>query len=226
MYIGDKNVLKMQSSIIEDYKSDIAKYTIGSEKAKARACFDSIPFQLGKDNKKFQYKYISKGGRSSTYEGSIQWLIDAGIVLKCNNLSIPKIPLVTHKRINAYKLYLSDIGLLVAMLGEESQTNILFGDLGISKGAIYENVVANMLNHLNYPLYYFERDTKLEIDFIIIKNHEVTGVEVKSSDNTQSKSLKSFLLNHGGEKGIKLSSRNIYKEQNEIRLPLYMTMFL
>ncbi len=86
-------VLTAQNRILDDYQSDIAKYASGSEKVKAKECFSSIPNQLGKDNKKFQYKYVSKGGRSSTYEGSIQWLIDAGIVLKCNNITTPKIPL-------------------------------------------------------------------------------------------------------------------------------------
>jgi len=219
-------VLSNQKRIIEDYRSDIAKYTIKKDKVRARECFESIPFQLGKDNKKFQYKNVSKGGRSSIYESSVQWLIDAGIVLKCNNLVVPKIPLNTYRRVDAYKLYLSDIGLLVSMLGSDAQTKILFGDLGISKGAIYENVVGNLLHQLGYDLYYFEKGSKLEIDFIIIKDSMVTGVEVKSADNTQAKSLKSFMENHGGEKAVKLSSKNLYYNQKENRIPLYMIMFL
>ena len=228
-FINNKDynqVLKNQNRILEDYRSDIAKYATKKEKVKARECFESIPFQLGKDNKKFQYKYVSKGGRSSIYETSIQWLIDAGIVLKCNNLSKPEIPLITNKRIDAFKLYFSDIGLLVSMLGESAQTKILFGDLGVSKGAVYENVIAALLKQNGYDLYYFEKDTRFEIDFIIEKDNEVTGIEVKSGDNTRSKSLKSFINNYFGDKAIKLSTKNCYFTEKEIRLPLYMIMFI
>lgn len=219
-------VIENQKSIIEDYRSDIAKYSTGSEKVRARECFESIPFQLGKDNKKFQFKYVKKGGRSSIYESSVQWLIDSGIVLKCNNLIKPEIPLISYKRIDSYKLYLSDIGLFVSMLGIEAQTKILLGDLGISKGAIYENVIASILARKEYDLYYYEKNSTLEIDFVIVKDHLVTGIEVKSADNTKSKSFNSFLKTHGGDQGIKLSSKNIYVKDKEIRIPLYMSMFL
>lgn len=219
-------VLENQKRILADYQSDIAKYANGSEKARARECFESIPFQLGKDNKKFQYKYISKGGRSAVYDSSIQWLIDAGIALKCNNIIKPEIPLVSYKRVDAFKLYVSDIGLLVSMLGTEAQTKILFGELGISKGAIFENAIACVLTQSGHELYYYEKNTTLEIDFILIKDHQVTGIEVKSAANTQSKSLDSFIKFHGGNKGIRLSSKNLYFNENELRIPLYMAMFL
>jgi uncharacterized protein len=219
-------VLKNQERILDDYRSDIAKYASGNEKARARECFESIPFQLGKDNKKFQYKYVSKGGRSAIYDSGIQWLIDAGIALKCNNIIKPEIPLVSYKRIDAFKLYVSDIGLLVSMLGMEAQTKILFGELGISKGAIFENAIACLLAQNGHELYYYEKNTTLEIDFIVVIDHLVTGIEVKSADNTQSKSLYSFLEFHGGDQGIKLSSKNLSFHDKELRIPLYMTIFL
>lgn len=228
-YIETKDfnkVFNTQRRIIDDYRSDIAKYAISSDKVRARECFESIPFQLGKDNKKFQYKYVSKGGRSSKYDASVQWLIDAGIVLKCNNLSIPEFPFTSYKRIDAFKLYVSDIGLLVSLLGMDAQSKILLGELGISKGAIYENAIACMLTHNHLDLYYYEKNSTLEIDFIVSLNNKVTGIEVKSADNIQSKSLNSFIEYHGGNQGIRLSSKNIYAKDNELRLPIYMAMFI
>jgi uncharacterized protein len=219
-------VLKIQKKIVEDYRSDIAKYATSSERVRAREVFDSIPFQLGKDNKKFQYKHISKGGRSSTYEGSIQWLIDAGIVYKCNALSHLEIPLISYKLVDSFKLYMMDIGLLVSMLGIDAQTKLLFDDLGIAKGAVYENVIAVLLKMRGYDLYYYERPSGLEIDFVLSKESNVVAIEVKSGDNTRSKSLQTLLSNQDIDYGMKLSKKNLSVDELIIRLPLYLAMFM
>lgn len=219
-------VYEVQSKILNDYKDDIAKYAQATEKVKARAVFDSIPIQLGKDNKKFQYKYVSKGGRSSMYEESIQWLIDAGIVYKVHALTNLEIPLVSYKNPSSFKLYLMDIGLLVSMLGIEAQTKILLNDLGIAKGAIYENIIAITLKQNDYEPYYYERSSGLEIDFVIVKNTSVVAIEVKSSDNVRSKSLNTIVEQKAVQKGIKISSKNITYDNDIYRVPLYLAMFI
>lgn len=219
-------VNEVQSKILNDYKDDIAKYAQATEKVKARAVFDSIPIQLGKDNKKFQYKYVSKGGRSSMYEESIQWLIDAGIVYKVHALTNLEIPLVSYKNPSSFKLYLMDIGLLVSMLGIEAQTKILLNDLGIAKGAIYENIIAITLKQNDYEPYYYERSSGLEIDFVIVKNTSVVAIEVKSSDNVRSKSLNTIVEQKAVQKGIKISSKNISYDNDIYRVPLYLAMFI
>lgn len=228
-YIANQDyndVFQIQRDIVTDYKSDIAKYANKTDKVKARECFESIPFQLGKDNKKFQYKYVSKVARSSTYDGSIQWLIDAGIIYKCSNLTALDFPLETYKRVNSFKLYLSDTGLLISMLGKETQRLIVQGDLGVSKGAIYENIIGVILKEKEYSLFYFDKLGRLELDFIIYYKNQLTAIEVKSADNTKAKSLVSFYQNYNGKFGIKLSSKNVYSTENELRLPIYFSMFI
>lgn len=228
-YVAHKDfnaVIEIQSRILNDYKSDIAKYATSTEKVKAREVFDSIPFQLGKENKKFQYKYVSKGGRSATYDGSIQWLVDAGIAYRCHALDRLEIPLNSYRRIDTFKIYLFDIGLLVAMLGVDAQTQILTNDLGIAKGAVYENIIAILLKQIGHELYYYEKNSGLEMDFILSKNTKVIALEVKSSDNVKSKSLNSLIANHEVGFGIKLSSKNLSHGEKISRIPLYMAFLL
>jgi uncharacterized protein len=220
------SIFEIQKRILEDYKSDIAKYATSTEKVKAREVFNSIPFQLGKENKKFQYKHVSKGGRSSTYEGSIQWLVDAGITYKCHALVTPEIPLISYKKIDIFKLYMVDIGLLVAMLGVDAQTQILLNHLGIAKGAVYENIIALFLVQQGYDLYYYEKPSGLEVDFIISKEEKVYAIEVKSSDNVKSKSLNYLINNSDVDLGIKLSSKNIHIDDKIARIPLYLALFI
>ncbi|MFA5692944.1 MAG: AAA family ATPase [Acholeplasmataceae bacterium] len=219
-------ILKIQTRILNDYQDDIAKYATKTEKVRAREVFDSIPFQLGKDNKKFQYKYVSKGGRSSTYSGSIQWLMDAGIAYKCNALSNLEIPLPMYKLIDSFKLYIVDIGLLVSMLGVDVQTNILLNDLGIAKGAIYENIIGIILKQNGYNLYYYERRSGLEIDFVISKNNKVIAIEVKSGNNLRSKSLQTLIKEGSIDTSIRLSAKNINKSDKILDLPLYLSIFI
>ncbi|MCK7487731.1 MAG: DUF4143 domain-containing protein [Bacillus subtilis] len=159
-------------------------------------------------------------------KGSIQWLIDAGIVYKCNALSHLEIPLISYKLVDAFKLYTMDIGLLVSMLGIDAQTKLLFDDLGIAKGAVYENVIAVLLKMRGYDLYYYERPSGLEIDFIVSKESSVVAIEVKSGDNTRSKSLQTLLSNQDIDYGVKLSKKNLSIDESIIRLPLYLAMLL
>jgi len=220
------NVLKIQRAIIEDYKDDIAKYAFGNDKAKARNCFLSIPKQLAKDYKKFQYSVVEKGGTSRKFAGSLMWLYDAGIVNFCYNLSIPELPLEGNSKNSEFKVYMCDTGLLIAMLEDGSQANIIKGNLGIYKGAIYENIIADIFTKLGKKLYYFEKSNRLEIDFLIRQEDIAVGVEVKSGDNSKAKSLESLVGFWGVEKGIKLTNGNLGVSDKIETLPLYMALYL
>jgi predicted AAA+ superfamily ATPase len=220
------NVLKIQRGIISDYTDDIAKYAEGAEKAKARACFLSIPKHLSKDYKKFQYSIVERGGTARKFGGSLMWLYDAGIVNFCYNLSVPDLPLEGSAKDDSFKVYMRDTGLLMAMLEEGSLEDIIDGNLGIYKGAIYENIIADIFGKLGKKLYYFEQNGKLEIDFFIRRNNMAAAVEVKSADNTKSKSLYTVFAKYGVKQGIKLSAKNVGSTEFVDSLPLYMAMFL
>jgi len=220
------NVLKIQKGIINDYIDDIAKYAEGAEKAKARACFLSIPKHLAKDYKKFQYSIVERGGTARKYGGSLMWLFDADIINFCYNLSIPELPLEGNARSDIFKVYMRDTGLLMAMLEESSQEDIIDGNLGIYKGAIYENIIADIFSKAGKKLYYFEQNGKLEIDFFIRINKIATAIEVKSADNTKSKSMEAIIAKYGVKHGVKLSTKNVGGTKDFDSLPLYMAMFL
>ncbi|MCL2112286.1 MAG: AAA family ATPase [Clostridiales bacterium] len=228
-FVNESNyasVLEIQKGIIQDYLDDIAKYAEGSEKAKARACFLSIPKNLAKDHKKFQYSTVQKGGSSRKFAGSLMWLYDAGIINFCHNLSIPELPLEGNSKSNEFKVYMHDTGLLMAMLEPGSQRDIIDGNLGIYKGAIYENIIADIFTKLGTKLYYFERTGRIETDFVIRRGGVATAVEVKSADNTKSKSMDALLRYYGVQRGIKLSTKNFGTGDRFESLPLYMAMFL
>jgi predicted AAA+ superfamily ATPase len=219
-------VLRLQRGIISDYTDDIAKYAEGAEKAKARACFLSIPKHLSKDYKKFRYSLVEKGGSSRKFGGSLMWLFDAGIISFCYNLGAPELPLEGNAQSDTFKVYMRDTGLLIAMLDDGSQEDIIDGNLGIYKGAIYENIIADIFTKSGKKLYYYEKDNRLEIDFFIRYNKAATAVEVKSADNTKSKSM-SVVMEYGGVRhGIRLSSKNVGGTETVDSLPLYMAMFL
>lgn len=228
-YISTNNfdlALKKQKMILTGYKNDILKYADDDQKTKIRTCFDSIPSQLAKENKKFKYNLLEKKASKDKYIDALQWLYDAGLINFCYNLSIPEAPLEGNKIRDCFKVYLNDTGLLVAMLDDGTNDEIMSGNLGIYKGAIYENVIAEVFTKLGKNLYYFEKNSTLEIDFFIRHNNVITAVEVKSADNTKSKSLNSVINNYGVKAGIKLSSKNLgTNKENIISLPIYMSAF-
>lgn len=219
-------VLTLQREIVSNYQDDIAKYAQGKEKTKARECFLSIPKQLAKDYKKFQYGLVETKGTSRKFAGSLMWLYDAGIINYCYNLSIPELPLEGNSKNSEFKVYMKDTGLLISMLDEGSNKDIIDGNLGIYKGAIYENIIAEIFTKLGKKLYYFEYRNNIEIDFFIRYQNTATAVEVKSSDNTKAKSMNSIIKNWGVAKGIKLSTKNITENGVVINYPLYMAIFL
>ncbi|GHU54217.1 ATPase AAA [Spirochaetia bacterium] len=219
-------VLKLQRGILSDYTDDIAKYAEGAEKAKARSCFLSIPKQLSKDYKKFQYSLVEKKGTAKKFGGSLMWLYDADIINFCHNLGQPELPLEGNAQNDVFKVYMRDTGLLMGMLEDGSQEDIIDGNLGIYKGAVYENIIADIFGKAEKKLYYFEYRSQIEVDFFIRLNKTAVAVEVKSAENTKSKSMVSIIKNYGVKHGIKLSTRNTSIAKDVDSFPLYMAIFL
>ena len=199
-----RQISQMVSFENEEYKNDISKYAKGSEKTKVRECFLSIPKHLAQDYKKFRYGLVKKNGKAEMYGGSLMWLNDANITSFCYNLSKPESPLEGNASSDIFKVYMKDTGLLMAMLEEGSQREIIDGNLGIYKGAIYENIIADIFTKLGKPLYYFEYNSRFEIDFFVKHKGVVTAVEVKSGENTKAKSLNTVIDNWNVLQGILL----------------------
>lgn len=228
-------VKRIKINILEEYKDDFGKHLNSLEKeyqdtkelTKILEVYNSIPNQLAKENKKFQYSVIEKNARSKDYRDAITYLEDAGIITLCYNLSNLDLPLEGNKIIDQFKIYVNDTGLFVAMLEEDAIYNILTGNLGIYKGAIYENIVADSFIKNNKKLYYFSKSSGLEIDFIIKINGEIIPVEVKARSG-RTKSLKEIINNdkYLTKKGIKLTSNNISIVDNIINYPYYLVFLI
>ena len=186
--------LDLQHQLLVDYENDIVKYAQGLDKAKILSVYRSIPAQLAKENKKFQYSKVSKGGRSKDYMGCVEWLKDAGLINVCECLQFPELPLKGNVDERKYKVYISDTGLLVASLDDESQIDLRANkNLGIYKGALYENFVAEALVKQGYGLYYYSKDNStLEEDFFIRSANELIPVEVKANTN-RAKSMRQLI---------------------------------
>ena len=230
-FIATKNlqsVLKIQRSIVDQYKDDMLKYASAYDKSRIRECFESIPKQLSKENKKFQYSLVRKGGKAAQYSGSLQWIEDAGIIVRCRNLSITELPLDGNAIEDVYKVYMADTGLFTSMLEDGTQADILQGNLYGYKGAIFENLIADIFTKMQRKLYYYRKDSGLEVDFVIRYKGECTLVEVKAS-NGNVKSTKTILAHpekyHVGH-AIKLGDMNIGETGGIVTMPLYMAFLL
>ena len=226
-FLETKNIeltYKVQRNLIAEYEEDMVKYAADEDKSRIRECFGTIPKQLAKDNKKFQYSVVRKGGRSSQYVGSIQWLEDAGIVKRCYNTHITELPLEGNSIKDCFKLYTADIGLLVAMLDYGTQADILRGNLLGYKGAIFENLMADFLCKSGQKLYYFQKDSGLELDFLVRYKGECIVLEVKAKSG-KTKSLRTALKNKNVyhlNSAIKLGQYNVGREGEVLTIPLYM----
>ena len=222
------DVLEEQHSIITGYKEDMVKYAANEDKVRLRAAFDSIPRQLSKENKKFQFSVIKKGARAKEYITGIQWLEDAGIIIRCRNLSITELPLEGNAIEDSFKVYMRDTGLFVSMLEEGTQFDILQGRLYGYKGAIFENLIADIFTKMGRKLYYYRKDSGLEIDFVIRYHSECVLVEVKASTGN-TKSTKT-ILQHPNKyhvyQAIKLGDYNIGEKDGILTLPVYMAFLL
>lgn len=226
-FLDTKNIeliYNKQRNLIAEYEEDMVKYAPNPDKAHIRECFESIPNQLAKENKKFQYSMLKKGGRASQYGGSIQWMEDAGIVRRCYNTQITQLPLEGNAIKDSFKLYTTDIGLFVAMLDYGTQADILKGDLLSYKGAIFENLMADFLCKGGRSLYYFHKDSGLELDFLTRFKGECIPIEVKSTTG-KAKSLNTVLKNeevYNVHNAIKLGNYNVGRSGKVLTIPLYM----
>ena len=221
-------VLAVQRRIVEEYKADMVKYAPAADKPRIRECFDSIPAQLAREYKKFSYAVVRPGGRGRDYAGSLQWIEDAGIIRRCYNTEITELPLDGHKIKSEFKVYMADIGLLVSMLEEGTQSSILQGDLLSYNGAIKENLVADVLGKMGRKLYYFHKDSSIELDFLMRYKGLCTPIECKATTGN-AKSM-STVLKHPEKyhvtNAIKLGDYNIGRKGELLTIPMYMSFLL
>lgn len=205
--------LDVQKQIRLDYEEDVRKYAEGLDQAKIISVYRSIPAQLAKENKKFQFSKLGKNARSREYTGCIEWLIDAGVITECNCLQYPELPLKGNIEESKYKLYYPDTGLLVSALDEEAQEDLRVNkNLGVYKGALYENFVAEAFIKQGLGLFYYKKENStLEEDFFVRTQNDLIPVEVKSNSD-QSKSLSTLIKNENYSDityGIKLGDFNV-----------------
>ena len=205
--------LDLQNQIRLDYEEDVRKYAEGLDQTKIISVYRSIPAQLAKENKKFQFNKVAKNARSREYSGCIDWLKDAGIIMECNCLQFPELPLKGNIEENKYKLYYMDTGLLISSLDEEAQEDLRVNkNLGVYKGALYENFVAEAFVKQGLGLYYYKKENaSLEEDFFVRTQNALVPVEVKANSN-QSKALSTLISNKRYQDisfGIKLGDVNV-----------------
>lgn len=238
-YIKTNNfneVRKVQRRILMSFESDFGthlddNYDIvvdDNARAKILATFNSIPNQLAKDNQKFQYSVISKNAKGREYKSSIEWLENYGLISRCYNLTLPEIPFEFFKVEETFKIYLNDSGLYLAMLEDNIPDLIINSKLKIAKGAIYENIVAETFSKLGRKLFYYRKNSGLEIDFITEYNSKAVLVEVKTR-NGHAKAAKEILENkekYNINTLIKLTANNVSRSQNVLIYPYYLTSFL
>lgn len=217
------NLPEMQNMILNAYTADMAKYSSPGECTKIQNAFRSLPAQLAKDNKKFQYKLIRKGATAGLFGDSIAWLVMAGVALECDKVTRGEIPVAAFRDVSSFKLYMGDVGLLSAFTGIMPE-NIIRQELSDAyKGALTENYAAQTLKAAGYQLYYWESDSpQAEVDFVIQKSGKGIPVEVKSDQNVHARSMKHFVNRYHPEHAIRLSARNFGMDDNGVMsVPLY-----
>ena len=232
-YIQNKNfsgTLGIQQQLLKDYEEDITKYVEGLDKAKVKAVYNHISTFLAKENKRFQITKIAKNARNRDYIGCVEWLADAGVVNICYCMNQPELPLKGNYDSKLYKIYFKDTGLLIASLDDEAQEDLRANkNLGTYKGAIYENVVGDMLVKQGYRLFYYHSDKPaLEMDFFVRDADSLVPVEVKANDGATA-SLNNLLESDkypDVKYGIKLGYRNIGFNGKFYTFPYFLTFLL
>ena len=233
MYITNGHfggVYDAQQQIVNDYREDVRKYVTGLDQARILNVFDKIPVQLAKDNKKFQLSKVKSGARFKDYWGCIDWLDTAGVINICYCLNTPELPIKGNYDEKKYKLYYCDTGLLVSQLDEEAQEDLRVNqNLGVYKGAMYENLAGEALVKQGYDLYYYKRkDSTLEEDFFVRSRDDLIPVEIKAGNNV-SRSLRELIKSEKYPDihyGIKVISGNIGHENNIYTFPLFCLFLL
>lgn len=232
-YIKNKNfsgTFAIQQQLLKDYEEDITKYVEGLDKAKVKAVYNHISAFLAKENKRFQITKIGKNARNRDYMGCVEWLADAGVVNICYCMNHPELPLKGNYDPKMYKVYYKDTGLLIASLDEEAQEDLRANkNLGTYKGAIYENIVADMLVKQGYPLYYYSNDRPpIEMDFFVRDTDSLIPIEVKANDGATA-SLNNLLKEDKYpdiKYGIKLGYKNIGYNGKFYTFPYFLTFLL
>lgn len=232
-YVRNKNfsgTLDIQRQLLKDYEEDITKYVEGLDKAKVKAVYNHISTFLAKENKRFQITKIARNARNRDYMGCVEWLADAGVVNVCYCLNLPELPLKGNYDPKMYKIYFKDTGLLIASLDEEAQEDLRANkNLGTYKGAIYENIVGDMLVKQGYRLFYYHSDRPaIEMDFFIRDADSLIPVEVKANDGATA-SLNRLLNDdkyNDVKYGIKLGYRNIGFNGKFYTFPYFLTFLL
>ncbi len=219
----DSNII---SNIIEMHIADMKKYVKGNiESVKIEKVYKNIPSQLAKDKKTFRYNLIDEDGRKRKYETPIEWLISAGMVLASYKIKKPEIPLKVYKDEDAFKLYLSDVGLLTS-ISEIKYPDIMLERAFEFKGAITENYIAQEFIAKDTSLYYWTYGRNAEVDFIIYNDDGIIPVEVKSRNNVKSTSLNLYIRENKPKYAIRISSKNFGFENNIKSVPLYATFLI
>ncbi|MBD5520803.1 MAG: ATP-binding protein [Lachnospiraceae bacterium] len=211
-----------QDTILSSYLNDMSKYNNLNEIKKTRLAYDNITVQLSKKNTRFQYKLIKKGGRASEFENAIEWLCLSGIVSQVYKVEQIKKPLENYRDIDAFKIYVSDLGLLCAKK-DLAANDVLYmvEEINDFKGGMAENYVNVQLSINGYRTYYWESERGAEIDFVIQRDGKLIPIEVKSADNTKAKSLKVYMETYKPDYAIKLSTKNFGFEDGKKTVPLY-----
>ncbi len=211
-----------QDTILTSYLNDMSKYNNQNEIKKTRLTYENITVQLSKKNTRFQYKLIKKGGRASEFENAIEWLSLSGIVSKVYRIEQVRKPMENYIDIDAFKIYVSDMGLLCAKKDLSANEILYFTDeLNDFKGGMTENYVDVQLTINGYKTYYWNSERGAEVDFIIKRDDDIIPIEVKSADNVKAKSLKVYMETYKPAYAIKLSAKNFGFEDNKKTVPLY-----
>ena len=222
-----KQVLITQRNIVAGYTNDMAKYAPAKDKIKVLECFSSIPLQLAKDNKKFQYKMVKEGYNARYYEESLRWLEDSGLVIKVPRLKCIEMPLEAYRELPIFKIYMFDTGLLISQFDEAVISKIYTGDVKVFKGALYENMAAQILRSKGKAMYYYEPNSSSEIDFITYSENEIVPIEIKGGIHTRSTSFVKFTQQYHSKIAYRFSEKNMGKSMDGIRYdPLYLLPFI
>jgi predicted AAA+ superfamily ATPase len=228
-YLAERRVMDALSSqhlILNSYIADMAKYATPAETTRIAACFDSIPAQLAKENKKFQYKVVRKGGSATLFGAAIDWLSAAGIVVKCDKIEHGFVPAEAYRDLSAFKLYMSDAGLLTAKSGIIPMSILSDRQDNTFAGAIAENFIAQNLLAAGYRLYYWASAGQAEVDFILPTPEGLIPVEVKSGQHTRSRSLSIYREKYRPAYCIRMSSKHFGYENGIRSVPMYAVFCL
>ena len=222
-------VIGVQTSLLELYRQDIARYAEGSEKVKIQAIFDAIPSQLNDKNRRFMVNSLAPTARLARYEDSFQWLSDAGVALPCYNVTEPQTPLKLNEKHNLFKLFLNDVGLLCAACMENVQFDLLSGNLDVNLGSILENIVAQQLKANGYDLFYFDAKKYGEVDFVVSGGVHTRLIEVKSGNDYKKHSALDKIRavsEWSFRDSIVLCKGNLELADDVLYLPWYMMIFV